>query len=110
MVTPVLPRLIGFAHLDPLFAAIFGGVIIGVGILLLARHRASVGGLGVLALWLQEARGWPAGRTMIASDLVIIAVAGALLDWQRFLLSAASAIALGSVLAINHRPGRYAGH
>ena len=104
------PRLIGFAHLDPLFAAIFGGVIIGVGILLMARHRASVGGLGVLALWLQEARGLRAGRTMIATDLVIIAGAGALLDWRRFLLSAASAVALGSVLAMNHKPGRYAGH
>ncbi len=52
-----LPKWLRVSDVDPVFAAIFGGTIIGMGILALARHKSSVGGIGVLALWLYEKRG-----------------------------------------------------
>lgn len=52
-----MPHWLKVGGIDPIFSAVFGGTIIGMGILALARHRSSVGGVGVLALYLQERRG-----------------------------------------------------
>lgn len=56
-----LPRWIGFAPLQPLYAALMGGTLIGMGMLALFRHQASVGGIGIVAVVLQQQRGWRAG-------------------------------------------------
>ena len=52
--THFLPYFIHIDYLHPMFAALFGGTIIGLGILCLARHNASVGGTGALTLWIQK--------------------------------------------------------
>jgi uncharacterized membrane-anchored protein YitT (DUF2179 family) len=65
-----MPAWLKITTVDPVFAAIFGGTIIGMGILALARHKSSVGGIGVLALWLYEKRGISAGKVQMASDVV----------------------------------------
>jgi len=86
-----------------------GGFLIGVGLLMLFRHHASLGGLNVLVLWLQERRGWSAGRVQLAIDSLIVLAAFAFVDPQRIAISIVSAIALNLVIAVNHRPGRYLG-
>ncbi|PTQ11533.1 hypothetical protein CLG96_08855 [Sphingomonas oleivorans] len=106
----MLPRLIMLAGLNDYFAAIFGGTIIGMGILGLARHRASVGGVGVLALYLQERRGIRAGIVQMAADVAIVLASLVVLAPARALLSIVSAVAVNLVLAIYHKPGRYAGY
>ncbi len=104
-----LPRLIHIDHLNPIFAAVMGGQLAGLGLLVLIRHRASLGGLGVLAIYLQNTRGWRAGATQMAADALILC--GAL--WVRapaeVLLSVLGALTLNLVIAINHRAGRYVG-
>jgi uncharacterized membrane-anchored protein YitT (DUF2179 family) len=109
LVTEVLPRLLAFARLDPAYAAVMGGLVIGAGLLMLFRHRASLGGLNVLALWLQQERGWRAGTVQLAVDVAILAAAFATLPPSRALLSLLGALALNMVVAVNHRPGRYLG-
>ncbi|WP_092137772.1 YitT family protein [Cupriavidus sp. YR651] len=52
----LLPRCLSFATLDPTLAAILGGVLLGNGFLILFRHKASLGGVGILALVLQGQR------------------------------------------------------
>ena len=37
--------------------------LIGFGLLALLRHRASVGGVNILAQWLQQSRGFSAGKS-----------------------------------------------
>ena len=106
----LMPMAIGFSHVDPLYAALFGGTVAGMGILVLARHRAGVGGVGVLALWLQEKRGLRAGNVQMAADALIVSATLLVLPPLEVLLSAASAVALSLVLTINHRPGRYEGY
>src|SRR5690606_5747744 len=59
--TELVPRLLVLGRLDPVFAAIMAGLLIGIGILILIRHGASLGGIGVMALHLQKTRGWRAG-------------------------------------------------
>jgi uncharacterized membrane-anchored protein YitT (DUF2179 family) len=92
----------------PLFAAIAGGLLIGVGLLVLFRHRASLGGIGVLALHLQRRRGWSAGAVQLAIDTAIVGAAFAVVDPPRVAYSVLGALVLNLVLVCNHRPGRYA--
>jgi uncharacterized membrane-anchored protein YitT (DUF2179 family) len=88
----------------PLFAAIAGGLLIGVGLLILFRHGASSGGFGVVALFLQRQRGWSAGTVQLACDAVIVAAAFALVEPSRVVYSIVSAVMVNLVLLWNHRP------
>jgi len=102
-----IPRVLAIARIEPWFAAVTGGCAIGVGLLMLFRHRASLGGLNVLALLLQERRGWRAGRVQMALDVAIVAAALAVVEPWRVALSVLGAVALNLVVAVNHRPWRY---
>ncbi|MBB4659359.1 YitT family protein [Parvularcula dongshanensis] len=107
----VVNRVVAFDHIEPLVASLFGGTIIGMGILSLARHAAGVGGSGVVALSLQKTRGWNAGRTQLIGDVVILALSLPIVETaQQFALSVMSAAAINGVLIVNHKPGRYLGY
>ncbi len=54
-------ELISFSHLDPLYAAVMGGALSGTGLLILFRHRTGLGGINVLAIYLQDRFGLRAG-------------------------------------------------
>lgn len=101
---------IDVVHVHPAFAALVGGTVIGLGILVLARHQAGVGGTGVITLWLQNTRGWNAGRTQIAIDVVILCASIPVIGPVQLAWSALSAAAISLILIAWHRPGRYIGH
>lgn len=103
----LLPHALAFASLQPAFAAVMGGLVTGTGFLMLFRHRASLGGVGILALVLQERRGVRAGTFQLTVDVAIMAAALALVPVSRVALSILGAAALNLVLAVNFRPGRY---
>lgn len=105
-----MPTALQIARVSPFFAALFGGSIIGFGILAIARHGAGVGGVGVVTLILQRRRGWNAGRTQMLCDIMILLASLPVLSFERFGLSVLSAAAMNMVLIVNHRPGRYIGH
>jgi uncharacterized membrane-anchored protein YitT (DUF2179 family) len=92
----------------PWFAAVAGGLLMGAGFLMLFRHHASLGGLNILVLYLQQRFGWRAGWVQMGIDGTIVLAALALLEPQRILMSIVGALALNLTLALNHRPGRYA--
>jgi len=100
-------RMVVLHSVQPLFAAVAGGMLIGVGLLVLFRHRASLGGIGVLALHLQKRRGWSPGALQMAFDAAIVAASAAFVDGPRVACSVAGALTLNAVLLWNHRPGRY---
>jgi len=102
-----LPHWLGIATLATPFAAIMGGLLAGTGMLILFRHRASLGGFNVLVLYLQETRGWRAGHLQLALDVSIVLVSLAFVPWQQIAWSVLGALAMNLTLAINHRPGRY---
>ena len=107
--TEVLPRLISIRSIDPLFAAVMAGFLTGVGLLILIRHKASLGGLGVMAIYLQNSRGWPAGKVQMAADVLIVGGALLVRDPLSVGLSIVGALALNLVIAVNHKTGRYVG-
>ena len=103
----MLPRWLVLEAVHPLFAAVGGGLLAGAGFLILFRHHASLGGLNVLVLWLQERQGWRAGQVQMGIDLAILLAATPWLDARRLGLSVLGAAALNFALAVNHKPGRY---
>ena len=110
LLTNLFPRWISFAHLNPIATALIGGVLMGTGMLILFRHKSSLGGFNVLVLYLQEKHGWRAGRIQMALDCSIVLLAFAITDWQHIALSVLGAITLNQTLATNHRAGRYMAH
>ena len=107
--TEVIPGLISLQTINPLFAAIMGGFMAGIGLLMLIRHQASLGGLGVLAIYLQNTRGWRAGKVQMAADFIIVGAALLVRDPVSVGLSIVGALALNLVIGVNHRSGRYMG-
>ena len=105
--TRIFPIFIGFSHLDPLFAALVGGGLQGMGLLILARHRTGLGGFSILALFLQDRYNIRAGYFQLAVDLVILLIAVSVLTIAQVILSIIGAVMFNMILAINHRPGRY---
>ncbi|WP_430440131.1 YitT family protein [Shinella sp.] len=107
--TRLTSDLISFSHLDPLYAAIMGGALSGTGLLILFRHRTGLGGINVLAIYLQDRFGIRAGYFQLAVDLAILATAAFVIPPDRLALSVLGAVVVNMTLAINHRPGRYLG-
>lgn len=103
----LLPLGLAFSHLSPVLAAVLGGLLCGTGMLILFRHRASLGGLNTLVLYLQERLGWRAGKVQMLLDGLIVLAALFVADLPRVALSILGAVVLNLTLAINHRPGRY---
>ena len=93
--------------LHPLYAALIGGLLMGAGFLMLFRHHASLGGVGIVALVLQRERGWRAGKVQMAVDGAIVLAALFVVDATSIAYSLVGALALNLTLAVNHRPGRY---
>lgn len=107
--TSYAPRVVSFDRLHPLVAALAGGVLIGFGLLALLRHRASVGGVNLLAQFLQERRGLSAGKVQLAIDGLIVLAACFVLPPERLALSVLGVVAMSTILVMNHKPGRYLG-
>ncbi|MEO0498465.1 MAG: YitT family protein, partial [Pseudomonadota bacterium] len=101
------PRLINFESIDPIAAMVLAGLLLGFGLLALFRHRASLGGVGILALYLQDRFHWRAGLTQLVIDLCILATAVFVVEPYLLALSVGSAVLLNGFLAINHREDRY---
>lgn len=98
------------SRIDPVYGTFAGNLLAGIGLLILFRHRASLGGITIIALIVQERWGFRAGWVQMIFDVAIIVAALWVVTWQLVLLSAAGAVVLSLVLALNHRPGRYIGH
>jgi uncharacterized membrane-anchored protein YitT (DUF2179 family) len=105
--TGFLPKLIGIDHIDPIAAALFGGLLIGCGMLILFRHRASLGGFGILALYLQDRLGWRAGFVQLGLDCLVLILSFFVASPFVIACSVLAAVTLNLTLAINHRTDRY---
>jgi uncharacterized membrane-anchored protein YitT (DUF2179 family) len=103
----VMPGWIGFSQLNPWFGAVLFGLASGSALLALFRHGASLGGVGILALILQDRTGFRAGHTQLLFDAVLFLLALTVLDPARVGLSFLGALVVNLVIAINHRRDRY---
>lgn len=107
VLTEVLPKGLALESLSPLLAALIFGSLTGVGLLVMFRHNGSLGGLGVLALLVQDKTGFRAGYVQLAADAVIFSAAFLLFPPGTVLWSVLGAVILNLIIAINHRHDRY---
>ncbi|MCZ2722724.1 YitT family protein [Marinomonas sp. 15G1-11] len=101
------PNFIQFEAMNSLYASIVGGFLIGAGFLMLFRHNASLGGLNILARYLAQTRGVSMGKFQMCVDSAVIFLSVFTVDWILIVVSILGAIALNSIIAVNHKPGRY---
>ncbi|WP_112309124.1 YitT family protein [Pseudogemmobacter bohemicus] len=103
----VMPHYLSFDTLHPLLAGVLFGFVTGAGLLALFRHGSSLGGIGIVALMLQDRTGFRAGWAQMIFDLMLFAVALLWIPADRVLWSLPGVVILNLVLAINHRRDRY---
>lgn len=103
----LLPWVISISDIHPFFAGASGGLLMGVSILILFRHGASIGGFNIMVLYLQQKFGISAGKVQMFLDILILLAGLLLVHWLLLLASIVGAILLNLTLAINHKPGRY---
>lgn len=98
---------ISLDRVNELYCAIAGGLLMGLGMLILFRHRSSLGGFNVLCLFIQDRFGISVGKTQLAIDCTILMASCFFVSPWTILLSVTGAVILNLVLAMNHKPSRY---
>jgi len=104
------PHVLRIDYVHPAVAAVLGGTLVGYGLLAAARHHASVGGVGIVALWLQRRNLAKAGYVQLGFDIAVLAVSMLRLDGAALFWSAISMVAMSGMLILWHKPGRYIGY
>lgn len=107
VMTETMSNVLTISYIHPMFAAGAGGMLIGVGVLIMFRHKSSLGGLGVLALYLQSKHNIRAGNFGLLIDALILTASMFIFSIDLILLSIIGAITLNILIAVNHRPERY---
>ncbi|MBB2719063.1 UNVERIFIED_ORG: uncharacterized membrane-anchored protein YitT (DUF2179 family) [Rhizobium etli] len=100
-------RLFSISSIHPAWAALLGGLLLGFGALALYRHRASLGGVGILGVYLQERFGIRAGLVQLAIDMCVLAAAFFVTTPPVVFYSVLGALVLNLFVAVNHRADRY---
>ncbi|MEQ9693276.1 YitT family protein [Shimia sp. SDUM112013] len=105
--TYVLPQLFLIGSIHPGAAAGLAGVTAGAGLLALFRHGATLGGVGIVAVWLQDTRGIKAGHVQLGFDVVVFSLALLLFPLPVVGWSLFGAVVTNIVILTNHRRDRY---
>ncbi len=103
----VIPHFLVIDNVSPYFAAIMGGLLVGVGLIQLFRHRSSTGGFNILVLYLQDKYGWNAGLIQMVMDFSVITLSVFTGSGSIIVTSFLGAAIMNLSISINHRPGRY---
>ena len=106
-ITSLLPMGWTVGEMAPGVAAVVFGTTTGIGLLAMFRHNGSLGGLGVVALIVQDSTGFKAGYVQLLVDAVIFAIGFLLFPPQVILWSLLGAVVLNLTIAFNHRRDRY---
>ncbi len=105
--TEILPRVLVIDYMSAPVGAALSGALVGMGLIVLFRHGASLGGIGVLALFLQERYKIQAGWTQLAFDAALFVAAFGVLAWDLVIWSLLGAVIVNLIVAVNHRGDRY---
>lgn len=81
-----------FHHLDPftdntLLAAIFGGIILGIGVGIVIRFGGALDGSEIVAILLSNKLPFSVGQIVMFFNLFILSSAGLVFDWDRAMYS-----------------------
>lgn len=105
--TEFVPYGFAIERLNPVLGSIMFGVVTGIGLLAIFRHKGSLGGLGVVAIWVQDRFGIRAGYIQLGFDALLFTVAAFLFPVSVVMYSLLGAVVLNGLIAFNHRRDWY---
>jgi uncharacterized membrane-anchored protein YitT (DUF2179 family) len=73
--------------IDPLLAAVFGGIILGIGVGIVIRFGGSLDGTEVIAILFNKRSPFSVGETVMFFNLFILGSAGFVFTWDRAMYS-----------------------
>ena len=107
VISSFLPDYFQLGTVHPVVGAILFGMMSGAGLLALFRHGASLGGVGILALYLQDKTGFRAGYTQLLFDVGVFTLAFFVIETPLVLYSLLGALVVNLTIAVNHRKDWY---
>ncbi len=102
-----LSLVISLEFANSIYCAIAGGLLMGLGMLILFRHKSSLGGFNVFCLVVQDKTGISVGKTQMMIDCSILIASFFFVSPSIIAVSVLGAVILNLVLAMNHKPTRY---
>jgi uncharacterized membrane-anchored protein YitT (DUF2179 family) len=85
----------------PIISSLTGGILIGFGLILLFRCGSSLGGVNMLCVYLDKRYGINPGKTILATDVIIVGSAFFIVGLEKVLYS------IVAILMMSHVLGRY---
>ncbi len=82
----VLHPIPGLTH-DVLLAAVFGGIILGIGVGLIIRYGGSLDGTEIVAIILDKRTGFSIGEIVMFFNIFILSSAGLFFGWDKAMYS-----------------------
>lgn len=73
--------------IDPFLAAVFGGVILGIGVGLIIRNGGSLDGVEIVAIIMDKKSSFSVGEIVMICNLFILGAAGFVYNWSSSLYS-----------------------
>ena len=95
------------ASIDPSLGVLIVAATVSIGLIVIFRHGSSLGGIGILALYLQDQGLMKTGSTQLVFDIALFALAIFFVPWAVVELSLAGVVLLNVSIILNQRRDRY---
>lgn len=82
-----LMDFIQFPHISPVLAAVAAGILIGIGVSFVLNSGASLGGIHILALYLEQKSEINRGVSLFVTDFIIVSSAVVMFGFKNALIS-----------------------
>ncbi len=103
VLSDTLSSLIVIETLPLWLAGFIGGGLMGIGLLLVFRHGASLGGVNILALYLEKHHGIHSGKVIFVIDMTVLTLAFQIYSVEQVLYSVIASLVLTSVIGRYHK-------
>ena len=101
------PSFFSLENINPIYASLIANIILGVSFLILFRHKSSMGGINLLAMFMNEKYGISIGKFQMFVDICILIASAFFVDFNLLMISIMGAVVLNMIIAMNHRKDRY---
>ncbi|QSX35549.1 YitT family protein [Shewanella avicenniae] len=105
--TDALGMVLHFDYINVIYASVMGALLLGSGLLILFRHKSSLGGFNIFALYMQDRFNIRAGNIQMLLDSAIVVASFFIISPWMLALSVLGAVITNIVLTFYHKPGRY---
>lgn len=85
----LLSPLENFFHPNELWGLVFSGIFIGIGYAILGSLKASISGMALIGIKLEELRVSRLSIVLFITDFIVVFMGGFIFDWKQFFLSVA---------------------